>query len=244
MALINKLSAIGDAIREKTGKEELIKLEDMPSEIASISTGYSDEYISQILGGTCEHIYLSNVPEIAAINILFAQNTNLKTISLPDTEIIYGNSLCVNCSSLVSVEMPKLTAFNNACMFENCSALEYVCFPSVTGWTVSAIFRGCSSLKIVDMAEDTTTSAYYHNIPAHTFSGCSSLDTLILRSPQMWSLANATNIFTNTPIANGTGYIYVPKALIEQYKVATNWVTYANQFRAIEDYPEICGGAE
>lgn len=38
------------------------------------------------------------------------------------------------------------------------------------------------------------------------------------------------------------GYIYVPRDLIETYKVSTNWVTYANQLRAIEDYPEICGG--
>ena len=39
MALINKLSAIGDAIREKTGKEELLTLEDMVREIAGIETG-------------------------------------------------------------------------------------------------------------------------------------------------------------------------------------------------------------
>jgi hypothetical protein len=43
-------------------------------------------------------------------------------------------------------------------------------------------------------------------------------------------------------VANGTGYIYVPAALIEDYKAATNWSLYADQFRAIEDYPEITGG--
>ena len=40
----------------------------------------------------------------------------------------------------------------------------------------------------------------------------------------------------------GTGYVYVPASLIETYKTATNWSAFANQFRAIEDYPEICGG--
>lgn len=39
MALINKLNAIGDAIRTKTGKTELIPLADMPAEIAAIETG-------------------------------------------------------------------------------------------------------------------------------------------------------------------------------------------------------------
>jgi hypothetical protein len=50
------------------------------------------------------------------------------------------------------------------------------------------------------------------------------------------------NAFNNTPIKSGTGYIYVPATLIDSYKSATNWSTYAAQFRAIEDYPEICGG--
>ncbi len=38
MALTDKLSAIGNAIREKTGKTDLIKLEDMPKAIAAITT--------------------------------------------------------------------------------------------------------------------------------------------------------------------------------------------------------------
>ena len=61
------------------------------------------------------------------------------------------------------------------------------------------------------------------------------LIALILRSETMATLAG-TNALSSTPIASGTGYIYVPSALIEDYKVATNWSTYADQFRALEDY--------
>lgn len=39
MALIEKLSAIGDAIRAKTGGSELLTLDQMPTEIAAIQTG-------------------------------------------------------------------------------------------------------------------------------------------------------------------------------------------------------------
>lgn len=35
---------------------------------------------------------------------------------------------------------------------------------------------------------------------------------------------------------SGTGYIYVPRALVDTYKAATNWSTIADQFRALEDY--------
>lgn len=41
MALINKLKAIGDAIRSKTGKTDSLTLEQMVSEIGSIQTGGS-----------------------------------------------------------------------------------------------------------------------------------------------------------------------------------------------------------
>jgi hypothetical protein len=39
MALIDKLSAIGDAIREKTGKDDLLTLDEIPAEISAIETG-------------------------------------------------------------------------------------------------------------------------------------------------------------------------------------------------------------
>ena len=42
MALISKLENIGNAIREKTGKTELLTLEQMPAEIAAIETGGGD----------------------------------------------------------------------------------------------------------------------------------------------------------------------------------------------------------
>jgi hypothetical protein len=48
-------------------------------------------------------------------------------------------------------------------------------------------------------------------------------------------------VFTSTPIADGTGYIYVPAALVDTYKADSNWSVYENQIRAIEDYPDICG---
>lgn len=46
MALIDKLSAIGDAIREKTGKTDLFTLEQMPIEIAAIESGGGGEKLT------------------------------------------------------------------------------------------------------------------------------------------------------------------------------------------------------
>ena len=71
---------------------------------------------------------------------------------------------------------------------------------------------------------------------ANAFAYCEAMESLILRKTSaICTLAN-TSVFRSTPIADGTGYIYVPAALVDSYKAATNWSTYADQFRALEDY--------
>ena len=41
--------------------------------------------------------------------------------------------------------------------------------------------------------------------------------------------------FNTTPIGNGSGYIYVPKNLIEQYKSDTNWHNFESKIKTIEN---------
>ena len=127
----------------------------------------------------------------------------------------------------------RVTSICNYAFYER-NQLASVGFPAATSIGVYA-FSTCSKL----------TSAYFPaatSIGNSAFSGCEKLTSLILRvTTQVCTLSN-TDAFSDTPIASGTGYIYVPAALIDSYKTATNWTTYANQFRAIEDYPEITGG--
>ena len=117
--------------------------------------------------------------------------------------------------------------------FSGCLALTEVNLPEATSIKANA-FSGCTALTEVNLPLTT-------NIKANAFSNCAKLAAFILRGETVCTLANS-NAFQNSPIKNGTGYIYVPRALVDSYKVATNWSTYAAQFRAIEDYPEITGG--
>ena len=112
--------------------------------------------------------------------------------------------------------------------FENCSNLTSVDFPIATSIGDSA-FKNCSNLTSVDFQAATS-------IGGNAFQYCSKLTSLILRkSDTICTLSNA-NSFYNTLIESGTGYIYVPRALVDSYKAASKWSTYANQFRALEDY--------
>lgn len=148
-----------------------------------------------------------------------------------DTITALAVSFFQNNTHLESISLPKVTHLNG---FLGCTALKNCDF-SGARYIQSGIFKGCVSLEKLDFPSA-------EQIHSNTFENCISLKTLILRrTAAIVSLGN-TNSFANTPIANGTGYIYVPAALVDKYKAATNWSTYAAQIRAIEDYPEITGG--
>lgn len=131
-----------------------------------------------------------------------------------------------NCSRLQTVDMPLLTSMGDQ-PFYSCGSLKNVNMPSLRGVGYRA-FYGCSSLVEVEfpsLTAITSTQAFY---------GCSALEKLILPNSVVVTLAN-TNAFSGTKIAGGTGYVYVKNDLVESFKAATNWTTYANQIRSIDD---------
>ena len=92
-------------------------------------------------------------------------------------------------------------------------------------------FNGCTALTEVDL---TSTSPV--TIQANAFAGCTQLTHLIIRSTTVSTLS-ATSALTGTKIASGNGAIYVPAELVDTYKAATNWSTYASQIYPITAYP-------
>ncbi len=162
----------------------------------------------------------------------FSNCKKLTRIDLPNV-VYYGPSFCSNCTGLESVNLPKLYCCDHSSPqseFLNCTSLRELRLPSyiANGWHA---FWGMTALELLDFGALRTLSTELYNSPK--------LATLILRYAGMTKLSSLV-VLQDTSIANGTGYIYVPRALIEKYKVATNWATYADQFRAIEDYPDIC----
>ena len=57
------------------------------------------------------------------------------------------------------------------------------------------------------------------------------------KSNTITTLSNV-NAFQNTPIASGTGYIYVADNLVSTYKSATNWSAYASQIKGLSELEE------
>jgi hypothetical protein len=177
-----------------------------------------------------------------------------------DTVEKIGNYVFNNCKSLTNVNCPNAKSIGTYA-FEKCTYLETAIFPIVEEIDKDGL-SDCINLSFFDLSSVKTIggnalfNAYNidtFNFPSLTyikdtsFKNCRSLRSLILRSETMCTLTK-TNAFdgcchllgtihsTYNPDGLTDGYIYVPKALIEDYKVATNWATFADRFRALEDF--------
>ena len=244
-------TAICDKIRDKTNSNELINHQDIPDKINKLIGNDTKLFINSAIQGENTIRYSFNNTTITKISSRIFATTNLTAIDLPECTSIESNAF-ENCTSLTTVNLPKCTSIGDYA-FEGCTNLTTIDLPKCATITYEA-FRNCTSLTTVNIPECTTikneafddcTSLTTVNLPkctyigGYAFEGCTNLTTLILSSNQMANVSDSTDgvTFYNTRIANGTGYIYVPDNLVDSYKTATNWSTYANQIKPLSELP-------
>lgn len=175
----------------------------------------------------------AHFPKVTTIDEkTFYNMGSLKSVNLPLLTVVPAHAFNSD-TSLTEVSLPEATSLG-LYAFGSCIALTSITLPKVLAVNTSAL-RACAALETVDLPVATTIQAY-------AFTNDGALSALILRETSRCCTLGNVNAFNNTPIASGTGYIYVPSALVDSYKAATNWSTYADQIRAIEDYPDITGG--
>ena len=157
-------------------------------------------------------------------NQLFQNCTSLESISLPEHTGAL-NYTFMGCSALKSVNLPKATEVSNT--FLGGSAVTELRLPAVTKAGNNA-FRECAKLKQVDLPVCTQLLAY-------SLYNLGDLKAVILRSSTICSMADQT-VLAGPSGPNTLVKIYVPTALVDSYKAAANWSTYADQFRNLEEW--------
>ena len=132
-----------------------------------------------------------------------------------------GSGAFYGCSSLTSVSFPVAISIGQSA-FSGCSKLTEVSFPVATSIGRSA-FYNCSGLTSVSIPNATSIGSY-------AFNSCSGLTTIYVgtESDTVCTLSS-TDALTNCPnLAN----IYVPASLVDRYKSAANWSSYASKIKA------------
>lgn len=162
----------------------------------------------------------------------FSECRYLVITKLPSALISVGNSAFDNCLEMVLTELPNgLTSIGDNA-FTNCDKLDITKIPDGVTTMGSRAFYLCERIKTLELPKSLVSIGDY------CFYSCKALATVTLPNatavPELGSTAFGSQYF-ETPIYNGTGYIYVPDDLVDSFKSATNWSTYADQIKPISE---------
>lgn len=233
------LNPIAEKIRTMTGKTNSLVFPEDFIESTNLSSmvpqSELDSYLAAMVNRTITTLDNDKITRIPGSNFQ-SGNTNLVTVNLPNVTSIPG-SCFTGCKNITTLKLPKVKTLNGGA-FAQLYKITQLYLPSLTtisgwGWNFQSLQK-CTKIYFPKLTG---------SIQSNDFNGCSVLKTLILGHSAVCPLLETT-AFNNTPIKSGTGYVYVPKNLVDAYKTAENWSTFANQIRAIEDYPEVLEGWE
>lgn len=234
-------------------------IEGTVTEVSSGATVIRDAFFKNITSLTS-----ANFPNATGVGTeVFYGCTALANINFPKVTSI-GNSAFRTCQALTFVSFPNATSIGtyafNGCYFTSvdfpnatsigksgfsgCIKMKSVIFPKVTSIGESA-FNSCTLLEIADFPKATS-------IGRNGLSYCYSLKAVILRSETICTSTSSDVLESNhhfvgaesnyNPTGAKDGFVYVPRALLsdddatKDYRRATNWTTYADRFRVLEDY--------
>ena len=170
---------------------------------------------------------------------------SLSQVSLPMCSYI-GTSAFRYCVSLSQVSF-SVCSYIGTSAFANCASLSQVYFP-VCSYIDYYTFQGCTSLSQVSLPMCSRIDGFaFHycvslsqvSLPVCEYIGgnafwyCSSLSKITIGYSSVCILNNRA--FNGTPIASGTGSIYVPASLVDAYKSAENWSSFSSQIFPISE---------
>ena len=198
------------------------------SDETTVSVVYKDSYYNCYFGSVdipSTVTYNGTTYSVTAIEkYAFYRCPDMTSVTIPGSVTSIGSYAFSSCRGLTSVTIPGSVTSIGSYAFENCSGLTSVTIPNSVTSIGSSAFEDCSGLTSV------TIPGSVSSIGESAFRFCNnmmSFKSLNTTPPTLPS----EDVFGNIPTECT---LFVPKASIEAYKVATGW-TYFNKVYAIED---------
>lgn len=149
----------------------------------------------------------------------FYQCYSLGTIDIPDTVTGIGDQAFNSCSGITSLIIPDTVTSIGKSAFSRCSGITNLKLPDKLYTLYNNAFEYCNGLKNVSFPGTVKNVAdyafsYCYGCAYYDFSQHTSVPTLY-----------GSNAFAGIP---ADCEIRVPAALVDEWKAATNWSTYAD----------------
>ena len=184
-----------------------------------------------------------NTSKVTNMSTMFRFCESLTSVNLRGintSSVTNMGTMFYRCNSITSVDLTGLntsTVRNMNAMFQICGSLEHVNMGGLDTSKVtdmSYTFGMCGNLKYVNMsgwtAESITNNGYM-------FGFSPKLEAVVIDSPAVFRLTDST-AFNSSGVSKGTGFVYVPDNLVDEYKSATNWTTVADQIKPLSELPQ------
>lgn len=174
----------------------------------------------------------------------FANNDNLTSINLPECKRLGGASF-EYCYALTDINLPKCESLDEGNFREipatsidlpscrNVGTDTFARCPNLTEVNIPVVdiiwynsFVDCSNLTTINASQCTEIHS-----EAFARTALNSLDL----SKSFYCMLEDINAFSETPIENGEGTIYVHNAHIDAFRNDTNWSYFADRFVGVGD---------
>ena len=239
--LINFLTDVAAAIKAKKGDSTSIPAADFDTEIANLPSG-DDTMLISLIDRTATSIEIpEGTTSIGAY--AFAYYLSLASIIMPDSVTSIGEGAFGNCTSLTSITIPDSVTSIGRSAFSDCTGLTSITIPDSVTSIGDSVFEYCTSLTSVIIGNGVTSigrSAFYGctgltsitipdgvtSIGDSAFSDCTNLTEIDFSTHNAVPTLADTSAFDYT---SASLVIKVPSALLDEWKAATNWATYADK---------------
>jgi hypothetical protein len=156
-------------------------------------------------------------------------DSQLKSLKQLPPYVNYIGTHSFNSTGLTQLEIPDHCYQIDAWAFQKTKLTEITIPPGVvTMGSSNQLFDSCTSLRKITFLGDMI------NLGSAWASGCTALKEVWL--PNVSAVPRATNgtdRFSNTPIASGSGSIYVPSGLVDAFKTHSDWSAFARTIKPI-----------
>lgn len=215
--LTNFLTDVAAAIKAKKNTTDNIPAANFDIEIANLPSG-DDTALKGLIERSLTSLTIPDgVTTIGgnAFNSFFG----LASVTIPDSVTSISYSAFLN-SGLKSVTIPDSVTYIGYSAFSGCASLTSITIPDGVTEISYSMFYNCTNLTSVTIGNGATHIANY------VFLNCSKLAIVDFSNHTAVPTLASTEAFSNTP---SSLVIKVPAALLDEWKAATNWATFADR---------------